>query len=124
MNVNGTVYYKDKFKKVTEFDQICPKYKTSQYTHKKGSRTFEINATENSVKYTHTIQNSYMCSVCGSSWKSLPYSKENKKLPKKYVVSMRLADLYLYELSSSETVLSEWFIVWFVITILLLNVVS
>ena len=121
MNVFGTVYYKDEFKKLTEFDQICPKCQTSQYTYVTGSKTLEIkSAVVNSNHFTHAVQNNYMCSVCGSPWKGLPYSEENKVFPEKYMVFMRLADLHLCDLNSYEVSLKVWFIVWFASTILML----
>mgnify|MGYP001154690186 CR=1 FL=1 len=100
MNVNDIVYYKDKFKKLTEFDQICPKCRTSQYTY--------------------ATQYDYMCSVCGSPWKGLPYSGENKKSPEQYRFFMRLADLRLCDLDPYEVFLRVWSIAWFIAIILML----
>lgn len=121
MNVGGTVYYKEEFKKLTEFDQICPKCRTSQYTYATGSKTLEIKgAVANSNHFTHATQYDYMCSVCGSPWKGLPYSGENKKSPEQYRFFMRLADLRLCDLDPYEVFLRVWSIAWFIATILML----
>lgn len=122
MSISGIVCDKEKFKRLMEFDQICPKCQTSQHIHKRQATTFTMDpVTMDGSMSTDVIQNNYMCPVCGSSWKGLPHAKENKKFPEKYMIFLRLSDLYRCDLSFYEITLGAWFIIGLIITILLLG---
>ena len=114
-------YFKDEFNKMTELDRICPVCKTSKYTNKKYSKSFNIESLmkENGSanKFIRATQYTYVCPVCGSLWDGLP-SSASECNTSEHKIFLRVSDLYLSNFKSDWYFMVAWVIIWFFIGVI------